>query len=206
MTEVADWHYVPSSDNPADLLSRGFNPRSIKTSTLWWQGPSWLQKNENYWPRDNSINCDLPELKPNEQSFISTKCNLEFPFDNFSKLTKLKRCCAFILRFKNNCTWWTLGKRYEHLEVLSICLLSFFTSTGIGGTFGKVNFSTINDDEVIAGSYNGSCTFISLFYVLRYAVPMAAMNISHYGGAVIGMILSSTFQLNLDAPGKLKSS
>ena len=36
------WNHCPGKDNPADILSRGINPRELPTSELWWNGPKWL--------------------------------------------------------------------------------------------------------------------------------------------------------------------
>lgn len=41
--------YVPTKDNPADILSRGKPARELKESSLWWSGPSWLT-DERLWP------------------------------------------------------------------------------------------------------------------------------------------------------------
>ncbi|XP_006812926.1 uncharacterized protein LOC102804955 [Saccoglossus kowalevskii] len=41
--------YVPTSSNPADLLTRGLKCEELRNSTLWWTGPSWL-KNRALWP------------------------------------------------------------------------------------------------------------------------------------------------------------
>ena len=40
------WHHVPSTDNPADLGSRG---GSVIGAQLWWNGPSWLA-DPTKWP------------------------------------------------------------------------------------------------------------------------------------------------------------
>ncbi|XP_011705619.1 PREDICTED: uncharacterized protein LOC105460826 [Wasmannia auropunctata] len=40
------WKHVSSSDNPADLLSRGIAPKSLVDSMLWWHGPIWLAEDE----------------------------------------------------------------------------------------------------------------------------------------------------------------
>lgn len=39
---VKDWSHVTSSYNPADMLSRGLMADELSTSSLWWNGPSWL--------------------------------------------------------------------------------------------------------------------------------------------------------------------
>jgi hypothetical protein len=42
------WGHVPSSDNPADLVSRGV--RDVTDLIVkWWNGPEWLVKVEDYW-------------------------------------------------------------------------------------------------------------------------------------------------------------
>jgi hypothetical protein len=45
------WRYVPSSDNPADVASRGTKPELLRDSPLWWQGPPWLSQSEGCWPK-----------------------------------------------------------------------------------------------------------------------------------------------------------
>ena len=41
-TVDATWGHVPSSSNPADLISRGTDPTTQFTATLWWHGPDWV--------------------------------------------------------------------------------------------------------------------------------------------------------------------
>ena len=47
---VASWKYCPSSNNPADLLTRGLSFQQFQSSTLWINGPTWLC-NQQQWPR-----------------------------------------------------------------------------------------------------------------------------------------------------------
>ena len=42
------WRHVPTTDNPADLASRG---GQITDAELWWNGPVWLRDPEN-WPEN----------------------------------------------------------------------------------------------------------------------------------------------------------
>ena len=46
-------HYVKSSENPADLASRGCGLKDITNNALWWHGPAWLKKEEKDWPADH---------------------------------------------------------------------------------------------------------------------------------------------------------
>ena len=44
------WSYTPTSENPADLLTRGISTQLLLTSQLWSHGPSWLTS-ESRWPK-----------------------------------------------------------------------------------------------------------------------------------------------------------
>ena len=43
------WHYCPTSDNPADLRTRGITFAQFQSSTIWLKGPSWLTS-QSQWP------------------------------------------------------------------------------------------------------------------------------------------------------------
>ena len=45
------WHHVPTSQNPADLGSRG---GSVVKNYLWTEGPTWLS-NRSEWPADLAL-------------------------------------------------------------------------------------------------------------------------------------------------------
>ncbi|XP_063993672.1 uncharacterized protein LOC135171214 [Diachasmimorpha longicaudata] len=49
-SEPADWRHVRTHENPADLVSRGQDIKDFITSNIWFEGPSWLQAEENSWP------------------------------------------------------------------------------------------------------------------------------------------------------------
>ncbi|KAH1028456.1 hypothetical protein HUJ05_001810 [Dendroctonus ponderosae] len=70
LTTPKDWHYVSTTENPADLLSRSASPGVLMSSQLWWHGPSWLSKGSEYWPVD-STNLHESELQEQRQTKIN---------------------------------------------------------------------------------------------------------------------------------------
>ncbi|GFX51334.1 integrase catalytic domain-containing protein [Trichonephila clavipes] len=92
--------------NIADLLSRGCSPRQMLNSR-WWEGPSWLKKNSEYWP-DGEISCEPQEV--NVERKKTKNANVDLANDaspllvcNVSDYDKMIRVFAWILRFVNNC-------------------------------------------------------------------------------------------------------
>ncbi|GFV57120.1 integrase catalytic domain-containing protein [Trichonephila clavipes] len=45
------WRHVPSKENPADIASRGIDPKCLPDCKLWWQGPPWLRLETSSWPK-----------------------------------------------------------------------------------------------------------------------------------------------------------
>lgn len=102
------WGYVPSLENPADLVSRGVKADVISSSSMWWSGPSFLQNSEESWPKmpNSSEKRDLPEIvchiAQNTHSTINTNpiSNLVHRHSNFKRLL---HSVAYVNRFIKNC-------------------------------------------------------------------------------------------------------
>lgn len=47
-TKVQNWHYIPSEENPADLISRGLVVSALSQSALWLSGPPFLAEGGDY--------------------------------------------------------------------------------------------------------------------------------------------------------------
>ena len=66
-TDVQQWCYVPSRENPADCASRGLKAARVRSGSFWFQGPSFLWQNENNWPGvkgvEVEVRTDDPELR-----------------------------------------------------------------------------------------------------------------------------------------------
>ena len=97
------WRYVPTSENPADLGSRGGR---VEEADHWWNGPKWLASGEN-WPADILD-------KPTEESQAEAKLvrkvmavavdeedEVEGILRKFH-LRKAVRVCAWMRRFAHN--------------------------------------------------------------------------------------------------------
>ncbi|XP_022902989.2 uncharacterized protein [Onthophagus taurus] len=72
LTQPNDWYHVNTKENPADLLSRGVNPKDLINNSLWWHGPDWLMNDKGNWSQSNiKFEGKLPELKSNVSVLIS---------------------------------------------------------------------------------------------------------------------------------------
>ncbi|XP_050675186.1 uncharacterized protein LOC126972451 isoform X2 [Leptidea sinapis] len=104
------WSYVPSKENPADLVSRGVTADSISSATLWWSGPQFLQsKNINFPTIPNTHTNSNTELvlhttSTQKNDTINFQSNIIHNLiHKKSNYTHLIRTFAYILRFIFNC-------------------------------------------------------------------------------------------------------
>ena len=49
-TTVDDWLHVPSSENIADILTKGAPPSELGQDSVWQNGPKWLVQERSTWP------------------------------------------------------------------------------------------------------------------------------------------------------------
>lgn len=131
-TDPEQWRYVPTSVNPADILSRGMKAKELKVCNKWWKGPDFLLQSEETWPLNKVIDkpCENAELKGTmktikrsevqmaEKNYYShtdgeifdafvtmVELGTSFTVDphRYSSWNKLKRITAWINRFTDNC-------------------------------------------------------------------------------------------------------
>ncbi|KAL0861062.1 hypothetical protein ABMA27_009574 [Loxostege sticticalis] len=99
-TKASSWRYVPTSVNPADLISRGVHSNQILDLNLWWSGPTYLLEPDTNWPVLNkNSSCEtLPEIKSNSVTLLEDFID----FEKYSNLNKLQNTLAYIKRFVFN--------------------------------------------------------------------------------------------------------
>eukprot|EP00795_Rhopilema_esculentum_P008342 gene8342-14309_t len=107
-SDIEEWHYVPTGENPSDLGSRGVEPTQMES--FWFHGPQWLSSKED-WP----VQPEIGESKETEAEKLPKKERLmlakeEKVVTNAVKdllekhtLWKTLRITALVLRFVTNC-------------------------------------------------------------------------------------------------------
>ncbi|XP_055613513.1 uncharacterized protein LOC129759956 [Uranotaenia lowii] len=51
LTKNASWQHVPGVNNPADVVSRGLTVHQLLNCKLWTDGPDWLGRGDENWPK-----------------------------------------------------------------------------------------------------------------------------------------------------------
>ena len=95
---------MDSKSNPADDISRGLTAKSLIESKCWLNGPEFLWKTEECWPKGIVVSDLLnehPDVKPEGQVLITSHQNaLHLFIDHYSSWDRLKRGVAWLVRFK----------------------------------------------------------------------------------------------------------
>jgi hypothetical protein len=87
LTHPNQWRFVAGEDNPADLASRGGDPREIRDHATWFQGPDWLKKPQEEWPSQDKF----PETEKVREGMrvhaLHIDCDVDYMFPSeFSRL------------------------------------------------------------------------------------------------------------------------
>ena len=103
-SQPTQWKYVPTSDNPADLVSRGASVEELIHQSRWFSGPKFLWKEESSLPTMpktlKEISEGDPEIKKEVQiHFSSAQPLLDSMIQRYSSWYKLKRGVARLLQF-----------------------------------------------------------------------------------------------------------
>ena len=100
----AQWHYVPTSLNPADEASRGQSASDFLNNHRWRFGPDFLNESESNWPerpKNTSINKDDPEVKAEVlmcAAYTAESDSRGAILEYFSDWFRLRRFLALMIR------------------------------------------------------------------------------------------------------------
>ena len=99
LTDGTEWRHVGTSENPADLISRGQSPTEFLRPSNWKNGPDWLTKQETQWPTWTATPPDnLPEQKATI-CLVTTSIDTTM-IEKHSSWRKLVRIIAYCLRWR----------------------------------------------------------------------------------------------------------
>ena len=99
------WNYVNTAQNPADYVSRGLSADKLLES-CWLTGPEFLWKPQEFWPKRppniTHMSSSDNELRKERNVCVVSKQNsvIDDIIFSFSNWRKLKKCFAWILRYK----------------------------------------------------------------------------------------------------------
>ena len=91
----SNWNFVPTEENPADCASRGISVANLAKHSLWWNGPNWLEKSEDYWPKAESIEEHLSAVNNEVQRETLTQTTMVVTQENNSKVQLIHRISSF---------------------------------------------------------------------------------------------------------------
>ncbi|KAL4098582.1 hypothetical protein QTP88_023157 [Uroleucon formosanum] len=63
LTSPSQWMHVPTSSNPADIITRGIDVQSLSHNQLWWSGPTWLSQDRKFWLARPPLTDEVPETR-----------------------------------------------------------------------------------------------------------------------------------------------
>lgn len=99
-TDLREWRWIPSKMNVADDGTKWKQHPDLSASSRWFQGPDFLRKPEDEWPKERSpIETTDTELRPHLLAHITVDRGTVIPVENFSKWTSLLRTTSYVLRF-----------------------------------------------------------------------------------------------------------
>ncbi|XP_012235059.2 uncharacterized protein [Linepithema humile] len=104
----ASWNFVPGTENPADLATRGITPSQLTETITWWQGPLWLMHESQQWPffSQEELSGEQLEERPIKVTTALTQSsqpwNLLYRYSSHNKLLRVTATCLrAVARFKN---------------------------------------------------------------------------------------------------------
>lgn len=111
LTDNHTWRYIPTKENPSDLVSRGMTAQELINSHMWWHGPKHLKDIyfdfDSILPKEKIL--DNLEKIPEQRKTVLHTCSDKISekyllniFNNFSDILKLQRTIAYCLRFSFN--------------------------------------------------------------------------------------------------------
>ncbi|XP_043502763.1 uncharacterized protein LOC122524513 [Polistes fuscatus] len=97
------WNYVKTTQNPADITTRGSDASRLIDNKLWWNGTVWLGEHIDL----NLINTEFTSSEEERKAIINhasiLSCDWTEWIERFSSWERLRRSFAYVLKFIDLC-------------------------------------------------------------------------------------------------------
>ena len=106
VSETEQWNHIRGDINPADLLTRGVSDPEKLMSNRWFEGPRFLQEDEENWPKLTVGYLDPKDVAIKGKVMLIALGIIEterIDLSRFSNWLRLRRVVAWIIRFAKNC-------------------------------------------------------------------------------------------------------
>ena len=119
---AAQWRYVDTACNPADIASRGVNVEVFLEHPTWLSGPHFLLQPESEWPVSpqnvSQLSPEDPEIKRATavNAIHIQEEQVSKLFHYFSTWMRLKKAVAWILTFKD----WLLSCAAKRKQIIAV--------------------------------------------------------------------------------------
>nr|XP_012135024.1 PREDICTED: uncharacterized protein LOC105661809 [Megachile rotundata] len=97
-----NWFHFRSSENPADLITRGSTPKLLAINELWRSDPGWLKSESDLWPQSLEEIVNIPDQKKSIVSVNIVTLDNNDLIERYSDFDRLLRVTVYCLRFINN--------------------------------------------------------------------------------------------------------
>ncbi|XP_066589589.1 uncharacterized protein [Prorops nasuta] len=178
LTFEHEWRHVPTSMNPADVLSRGIHPQDILNNSLWWHGPIFLQEETCNWPKN------IMTLTTSEEVKTIANCSRIHQTSNpicnnllqrFSDLNKSCRILSYVCRFCNRLK--RSSSEVGFITPLEIDESLLFLIKCVQMECFSLEFRTLEKNQPIKGKLSRLALFIDNQNMIRVGGRLAN---SHY--------------------------
>jgi hypothetical protein len=104
-SELDQWRYCPSEENPSDDASRGLSPSQLTTDCRWLNGPSFLKGAESAWPKTSLGNLEDDDYSGENEIQRSMVFGIDIPvlhqlLERYSTWSLLREKVVWLTRFK----------------------------------------------------------------------------------------------------------
>ncbi|XP_070549169.1 uncharacterized protein [Ptychodera flava] len=106
-SETAYLRYIDTKSNPADYVSRGLTAHELLQNRIWTQGPAFLWKHEDEWPK----NAVISKCIPDDDSEIKGNVNVSMVDESTTTMSKLIAHTSSWIKLRKMVGWILIGMK-----------------------------------------------------------------------------------------------